>query len=77
MAVFENYPYTNLHNLNLDFIIKEVQKSSAKVDELAVFIDQNISELVAQYIQQNIDRYYINAVYDEDTRSLLINLEEV
>lgn len=76
MAVFENYPYTNLHNLNLDFIIKEVQRSSAKVDELGEYIDANISELVAQYIQANIERYYISAVYDADTRSLLINLEE-
>ncbi len=47
MAVFENYPYTNLHNLNLDFIVKEVQRSSAKVDELGEYIDANISTLVA------------------------------
>lgn len=77
MAVFENYPYTNLHNLNLDFIVKEVKASSAKVDELAQYIDSNIADLVAEYIAENIDRYYIHAVYDEDTRSLLVNLEEI
>ena len=76
MAVFENYPYTNVHNLNLNFILKEVQRASAKVDELGEYIDANISALVAQYIQENIERYYISAVYNESTRSLMINLQE-
>ena len=26
MALFENYPYTNLHELNLDWLINELKK---------------------------------------------------
>ena len=26
MAMFENFPYTNLHELNIDWIIKELER---------------------------------------------------
>lgn len=33
MALFENFPYSNLHNLNLDWIIKEILESGKKIDD--------------------------------------------
>ena len=77
MAIFQNFPYTDLHNLNLNEIVRETLATRDKVDSIAKFIDDNISELVAQYIAENIDRYYIQAIYDEPNRALLINLEEI
>lgn len=34
MAIFENYPYTNLHNLNLDALIKHQKETDTKVDDI-------------------------------------------
>ena len=32
MALFENFPYTNLHELNLDWLIKELNKLKDEED---------------------------------------------
>lgn len=32
MAVFENFPYTNLHNLNLDPLFKQIKKNSDDIE---------------------------------------------
>lgn len=32
MALFENYPYTNLHNLNIDWVIKMIKELNDKFD---------------------------------------------
>lgn len=33
MAVFEQFPYTNFHDLNLDYILKQVKEMQEKIDE--------------------------------------------
>ena len=33
MSLFENFPYTNLHNLNLDWIVQKIQELNDKFDE--------------------------------------------
>lgn len=35
MAVFENFPYTNFHELNLDWIIREMKRLVAAWDEMS------------------------------------------
>lgn len=35
MALFENFPYTNFHELNLDWLLAAVKKLDGKVDEIA------------------------------------------
>ena len=34
MGVFDNFPYTNFHDLNLDWIIGKIQALEAKIDSL-------------------------------------------
>ena len=33
MGIFEHFPYTNFHDLNLDWIIQELEKLSADVQD--------------------------------------------
>lgn len=31
---FENFPYADLHNLNLDWILKKIKELETRIDEL-------------------------------------------
>lgn len=44
MAVFENFPYTDVHQLNLDWIINEVKKYILKYETLENFVNSSIEE---------------------------------
>ena len=60
MAVFENFPYTNVHELNLNWIIKEVKEYITKYETLEDFVNSSIEEQNAkieealQYIAQSM-----------------------
>lgn len=46
MAIFDgNLPYSNLHELNLDWIVKKVKENKTKIDELRVDLDSAQAEL--------------------------------
>lgn len=58
MGVFEQFPYTNLHNLNLDWIIKTVKNMGTTIDDFIekygeILIAKNSGELT------NINRIYL------------------
>lgn len=44
MAVFENFPYTNVHELNLDWVIKNVKEYIIKYENLEEFVNTSIEE---------------------------------
>lgn len=49
MAIFHEYPYTNFHDLNLDWIIKIVKELKAIVDQI------DIDEINARFTQINAE----------------------
>ena len=50
MGLFENFPYTNFHDLNLDWIIKEVIDLNKKVDN----IEDRIVNLANVYTDEQV-----------------------
>lgn len=44
MALFENFPYTNLHELNLDWVIKVIKDFSEKYPEMIEDISKKINK---------------------------------
>lgn len=54
MSVFEQYPYTNFHNLNLDYLIRRINEIA---DELSKFIELNTIKY-ADPIAWDINRSY-------------------
>ena len=40
MAVFDNFPYTNIHELNMDWLIKSTGEVKQLADETATVAEQ-------------------------------------
>lgn len=75
MAVFENFPYTNTHELNLDWIIKVVKDYVTKTDELEVNFE-DLKEYVTNYfdnldIQEEVNNK-LQDMYDSGQLAVLI-----
>ncbi len=66
MGVFNNFPYTNIHELNLDWIIKKVK-----------YFDETLESIVAEKAEEYFNRIFINAVYDEATETITLSIEEI
>lgn len=54
MAVFENFPYTNFHELNLDWIIKKVKDMKTEVEQVQITTDQELEDF-RTYFQNELD----------------------
>jgi len=44
MAVFDSFPYTNFHDLNLDWVISKVKEYVEKYDDLEDFVNKTVEE---------------------------------
>lgn len=58
MALFENFPYTNLHNLNLDWIIKEIKNNKKQIEDFT-------AEVVSMGVSIEEFRAYIESIDSE------------
>lgn len=66
MPIWEEFPYTNIHELNLDWIIK-------KVRELENDLNAGLDERIDAYIQENLSTFILNANYDDINHALVIS----
>lgn len=80
--MFKNLiPYTDIHEMNLDWIINEVKKVIASNEELQKRMDElevNINDLVQYYINKAIQEgtIQIGLHYDSSTEALEIIIGE-
>ena len=59
MPLFENFPYTNFHDLNLDWILKTIKQFSATMAGL----DDRIAEIVQEQLDElNLEQIVLEAV---------------
>lgn len=68
MALFDQFPYTNMHEINLDWIIGQIKTYTEKVDAMQISIDQldqMIDDLKAFVIEQIEDLDIAQAVSDK------------
>lgn len=61
MGVFEQFPYTNTHDLNLDWILKKVKELDSKIDD----------NLIA-YIREQLDGLFLESMYNASTETLTL-----
>lgn len=63
--MFENWPYADLHDLNLDWIIQEIKKQKTFFDEqLVPLIEEKVSEIAVNMVIS----------YDPDTETITFTL---
>ena len=77
MSVFENFPYTNVHELNLDWVIKRVKEGNAKIEDLTALFYDTIKDEVNNYIQENLSQFLLGAMYDEANTCIKLQQAEV
>ena len=65
MPVFENFPYTNFHDLNLDWIINKVKALDYKVNE-------ELETEIMNYVNDHLSQFLIAAMYDAGTETITI-----
>lgn len=65
MPVFENFPYTNFHDLNLDWII-------SKVKELDEEVGEQLETTIMNYINDHMSQFLLAASYDAGTETITI-----
>lgn len=64
MSFFNEYPYTNLHELNLDYILKQINSFNKRIDELSdelvksanIYTDEKFDEIVNEF---NVFKNYV------------------
>ena len=60
MGLFEQFPYTNFHDLNLDWIIKALKDLDKKVDT----IEERITEAAKIYVDARIKEFVDGPMQD-------------
>lgn len=69
MPVFENFPYTNFHDLNLDWILNEVKALDNKVNN-------DLYTEINNYITEHLSEFVIGATYDPVTETIVFKAVE-
>ena len=75
MGIFEQFPYTNFHDLNLDWILRAIQSMDKKLDE---FVASNVLSY-ADPIQWDIETQYAKntVVVDPKTGTAYMSINPV
>lgn len=76
MAIFDgNMPYTNLHELNLDWVMKKVKDSNDTIKELQKMYSDMLSDTILQFLNEHIEEITLQATYVEATKTLKIGVD--
>lgn len=54
MSIFNEYPYTSLHELNLDWLLSKMKELDAKVDDLIEEAIEQATENAKEYVDQEL-----------------------
>lgn len=66
--LFEQFPYTNFHELNLDWLLKRVKEMEKE------FEDYKAS--VTDIIKENLSELAFSAIYDAGERTIYLNVDD-
>lgn len=72
MGLFEHFPYTNFHELNIDWLLRELKKAGAQIEDLEKFIhDLDIPEDVKQIMDEWLEDGTIEDLIEEAVEEAL------
>lgn len=66
MGLFEQFPYTNFHELNLDWLLQQMKELDINFENLKTDIFEDVEGLV----QEAVDAGLINIIYDASSQTI-------
>ncbi len=71
---FENFPYTNFHDLNLNWILGKVKEMSDYVKNIGETIDSLVVQLFNQAMSEGKITGRLTETYNAQTRELVLSV---
>lgn len=75
MGIFQQFPYSNFHEMNLDGILKMVKENEDKIDDFILDISDQIDDSVDEWIRNHPE--YVTTVQDHTIKSIKFYSESV
>lgn len=69
MGIFEQFPYTNYQNFNIDWVLKTIK-------ELKTALDGDFTAYIEKWVMENYNQLFFNAAYNSGTDTLTMSLAE-
>lgn len=69
MSIWYDFPYTNFHDQNMDFLLKLAV-------ELKHAIDTGFANEINEWIDENYNTLFFNATYNPDTETITFSRNE-
>lgn len=66
--LFEQFPYTNFHEINLDWILKKVKDMETEFEDYKASVNE--------IIKDNLSQLVFSAMYDKNTRTICLNASD-
>lgn len=71
------FPYTNFHELNLDWLLRNMKENNIKMEELENIWKGNITDYIKEVINDTIKDILLQATYNSDTETIFITSRKV
>lgn len=68
MGVFENIPYTNFHEMNLDWLLQQMKSLNERMDS---FVDEITADIIP-IVQRAIEEGLIDVTYDSTNETVVL-----
>lgn len=62
------FPYTNIHELNLDWVL-------SRLKEFETWVNGTALEMIETMINEAWNQFFLNAAYDEATETLMLYID--
>lgn len=69
-AMTHKYPYTDFHDLNLDWVINKIHEIDTKVETI-------YNDAAADILALHLDKLLPDALYDADNHRLVLHVDTV
>lgn len=71
MSIFNEFPYTNFHDMNLDWLLKRVKETDSKVDNFILTTDDKIIEQVNKWLTDHPEATTTVQNYSLDNKKMV------
>lgn len=70
MSIFNKYPYTDAHELNLDWILAKMQEVNTLVSEIRKKVDDIVDDETRKAVEKYFNDIMIDTIYVESAETI-------